>query len=264
MREATMTVTSPLKSDETQARYGAKLRELGVEHFDDGDELPHDYRDLLQELIRVQVDVEGVLLYHDWIKGWLDVAPTPRDRMRIAKLHAEELVHGYQFLKMYRQVDRELTEADFVDDQGRKAQYIFSYAFDTWTDIALLNTLADRMGAFIFQDMTECSYLPWRRLSARIAKDEWGHTALGFSNLRDICQTPQGRDEAQQLLYKWYPAALDMFGRSNSTRQWKYVEWGLKRSLNEELRQAFVAQVDPLLDSLGLEIPPYWYNRQFL
>ena len=125
-----------------------------------------EHRDLLQELIRVQVDVEGVLLYHDWIKGWLDVAPTPRDRMRIAKLHAEELVHGYQFLKMYRQVDRELTEADFVDDQGRKAQYIFSYAFDTWTDIALLNTLADRMGAFIFQDMTECSYLPWRRLIA--------------------------------------------------------------------------------------------------
>jgi 1,2-phenylacetyl-CoA epoxidase catalytic subunit len=55
-----------------------------------------------------------------------------------------------------------------------------------------------------------------------------------------------------------------MFGRSESSRQWHYVEWGLKRSLNEELRQAFVAQVDPLLESLGLEIPPYTYNRQFM
>jgi hypothetical protein len=159
-----------MTSEETQSRYGVRLREMGVEHFDEGDELPEEYRDLLREVVRVQVDVEGVLLYHDWIKGWLDVAPTPRDRMRIAKLHAEELVHGYHFLKMYKQVDRELTAADFEDDDGRKAQYIFSYSFDTWTDIALLNTLADRMGAFIFHDMTDCSYLPWRRLSARIAR----------------------------------------------------------------------------------------------
>ena len=259
-----MTTTISTISEETQALYGAKLRELGVEHFDEGDPLPEEYRDLVREVVRVQVDVEGVLLYHDWIKGWLDVAPEPRDRMRIAKLHAEELVHGYHFLKMYKQVDRELTAADFENDEGRKAQYIFSYAFDTWTDIALLNTLADRMGAFIFQDMADCSYLPWRRLSSRVAKDEWGHTSLGFGNLREICQTQEGKEEAQRLLYKWYPASLDMFGRSESKRQYAYVEWGLKRSLNEELRQAFVTQVNPLLDSLGLEIPPYTYNRQFL
>jgi ring-1,2-phenylacetyl-CoA epoxidase subunit PaaA len=251
-------------TDERRARFGSRLRELGVEHFDDGDDLPAEYRRLVQEVVRVQVDVEGVLLFHDWIKDWLLVAPTPRDRMRIARLHAEELVHGYHFLKMYKQVDRELTAEDFADDEARKAQYIFSYSFDTWTDIALVNTLADRMGAFIFEDMAECSYRPWRRLSSRIAKDERGHTALGFGNLREICQTEEGRDEAQRLLYKWYPASLDMFGRSDSKRQWSYVEWGIKRSLNEELRRSFKAEVDPLIESVGLEVPAYTYNRQFL
>lgn len=251
-------------TEDRETRFGAKLRDLGVDHFDDGDALPDEYRKLVQEVVRVQVDVEGVLLFHDWIKDWLLVAPTPRDRMRIARLHAEELVHGYQFLKMYKQVDRELTAEDFENDEARKAQYIFSYSFDTWTDIALVNTLADRMGAFIFEDMASCSYLPWRRLSARIAKDERGHTALGFGNLREICQTDEGRDDAQRLLYKWYPASLDMFGRSDSKRQWSYVEWGIKRSLNEELRLSFKAQVDPLLESIGLEVPAYTYNRQFL
>jgi 1,2-phenylacetyl-CoA epoxidase catalytic subunit len=42
------------------------------------------------------------------------------------------------------------------------------------------------------------------------------------------------------------------------------VEWGIKRSLNEELRLSFKAEVDPLIESVGLEVPPYTYNRQFL
>ncbi|HZQ28148.1 MAG TPA: Phenylacetic acid catabolic protein [Acidimicrobiales bacterium] len=263
-----MTMVSDAKLGELAARreerYCSKLREMGVDHFDERGELPDEYRQLLRELVRVQVDVEGVLLFHDWIRPWLDVAPTPRDRMRIGRLHAEELVHGYQFLKMYKSIDHELTAEDFADEEARKAQYIFNYAFDTWVDIALLNTLADRMGAFVFADMEECSYLPWRRITGRIAKDERGHTALGFGNLREICETEEGRAEAQQLLYKWYPASLDMFGRTDSDRQWDYLDWGLKKSTNEELRRSFVAQVDPLIESLGLEVPPYEYNRRFL
>jgi ring-1,2-phenylacetyl-CoA epoxidase subunit PaaA len=249
---------------ERERRYCSQLRTLGVDHYDEGDQLPEEYRTLLKELVRVQVDVEGVLLFHDWIRPWLDVAPTPRDKMRIGRLHAEELVHGYQFLKMYQSLDRELTADDFADTEARKAQYIFNYSFDTWTDIALLNTLADRMGAFIFADMDQCSYLPWRRVTVRIAKDERGHTALGFGNLREVCKTEEGRAEAQRLLYKWYPASLDMFGRSESERQWDYLEWGLKKSTNEELRRSFADEVGPLLESLHLEVPDYTYNRRFL
>ena len=53
-------------------------------------------------------------------------------------------------------------------------------------------------------------------------------------------------------------------GRSGSARQWRYVAWGIKRSGNEELRQRFVAEINPLLTQLGLEPPDYLYNRHFL
>jgi ring-1,2-phenylacetyl-CoA epoxidase subunit PaaA len=245
--------------------YGTKLRELGVEGFGAEDDLPPEYAALIREVVRVQCDVESVLMFEDLLRPLLDLAPTPIDKMRMAKLHAEEFYHGYTFWKIYRDLDRELTSEDFFGEgQTRKAQYVFSYGFDTWIDVAILNTLTDRMGAFVFNDMTECSYLPWRRVSQAVAKDEVGHCSLGYMNLTKICQEPGPRAEAQQLLYKWYPAALDMFGRSDSERQWEYITWGIKRSPNEVLRQAWIDEVNPLLTAVGLEPPDPMYNRRFV
>jgi ring-1,2-phenylacetyl-CoA epoxidase subunit PaaA len=191
----------------------------------------------------------------------MDLAPTPLDRMRITRLYSEEIVHGYTFWKMYRDLGVETSLEDFQDEG--KAQYIFGYAIETWLDLALLNTLSDRMGVFVFQDSLNCSYAPWAKVSKQVYKDERGHCSLGFMNLKKICQDDRGREAAQEALYKWWPATIDMFGRSDSTRQWRYVEWGLKEKGNEELRQAYVAEAVPIVRSLGLEPPPYLYNRRF-
>jgi ring-1,2-phenylacetyl-CoA epoxidase subunit PaaA len=221
-------------------RYKRELEELGLERYDSDAELPAEYRDLLLQLVRVQVDVEGILLFKDFFRPYIDLAPTPADRMRITRLYSEEVVHGYTFWKMYRDLGIETAMADFED--GSKAQYIFGY---------------------VFRDTLQCSYRPWARVSQQVYKDERGHCSLGFMNLSKICETDEGREAAQEGLYKWWPATLDMFGRSDSARQWRYVEWGLKENGNEELRQEYVAEMVPILRSIDLEPPPYLYNRRF-
>lgn len=241
---------------------GRKLEEQGVSGYDTGDDLPAEYRELLLQLVRVQVDVEGVLLFKDFYKPYLDLAPTPVDRMRITKLYSEEIVHGYTFWKMYKDLGVEAGMADFEGES--KAQYIFGYSIETWLDLALLNTLSDRMGVFVFKDTLDCSYRPWARISHQVYKDERGHCSLGFMNLKKLCLTEEGREAAQEGMYKWWPATLDMFGRSDSQRQWTYVEWGLKEKGNEELRQEYVAEMVPIVRSIGLEPPPYLYNRRFV
>lgn len=242
--------------------WGSELDALGVDGYDADAEFPDEYRQLLLQLVRVQVDVEGVLLFKDWMRPLIDLAPTPLDRMRWTRLYAEEIVHGYTFWKMYRDLGIETTIDDFDTDDS-KAQYIFGYALETWLDIAILNTISDRMGVFVFHDSLNCSYRPWARVSHQVYKDERGHCSLGFMNLQKICDTPHGRDAAQEALYKWWPATLDMFGRSDSQRQWTYIQWGLKEHGNEELRQTYIAETVPILRSLGLEPPPYLYNRRF-
>src|SRR5438309_1053470 len=102
-------------------RYGRLLEERDVERYDTGDELPDEYRQLLLQLVRVQVDVEGILLFKDFFRPYIDLAPTPLDRMRITKLYCEEIVHGYTFWKMYRDLG---VETDISDFEGNsKAQY---------------------------------------------------------------------------------------------------------------------------------------------
>src|SRR5438270_712449 len=73
-----------------------------------------------------------------------------------------------------------------------------------------------------------------------------------------------GKTFAQSKLEKWYPAGLDMFGKSDSTRQYDYIRWGLRRRSNAEMRQAFQDEVDALLRSIGLTPPDPLANRRFL
>lgn len=68
----------------------------------------------------------------------------------------------------------------------------------------------------------------------------------------------------QKLLEKWYPAALDMFGRSDSPNASKFISWGLKSVGNAEIREAYKADVDGKLVAPGLEPPDERKNRRFL
>ncbi len=68
----------------------------------------------------------------------------------------------------------------------------------------------------------------------------------------------------QGLLAKWYPAALDMFGRSDSPNASRFIRWGLKSVGNAEIREAYKDYVDGKLASLGLDPPDERKNRRFL
>jgi ring-1,2-phenylacetyl-CoA epoxidase subunit PaaA len=68
----------------------------------------------------------------------------------------------------------------------------------------------------------------------------------------------------QRALDQWYVKALDMFGRSESTRDQRYIYWGLKRRTNAQARQEFIREVDPLIEKLGLRVPDPIQGRQYL
>jgi 1,2-phenylacetyl-CoA epoxidase catalytic subunit len=65
----------------------------------------------------------------------------------------------------------------------------------------------------------------------------------------------------QKAVDFWYPKALDMFGRSESKRSERYRYWGLKRRSNEQARNDYIKEVDPLIVKLGLQVPSVEKNR---
>lgn len=231
--------------------------------FEAGDPLPDEYRELLYRVLKVAADTETSLLFPetDWLKGIIGLAPTPEDKLRITRLYWEELNHGYIFYKIWQDLGVTPTAEDY---KGTRDVYFADTPLETWTDVVLMNTLADRVGLYQYRQMEDCSYLPLARIVPKIARDEVGHATLGYNNLKALCEDPKGKAEAQRLLFKWYPVALDMFGRSESKRDKRYIEWGLKKQTNTELRRSFIQEVNPLLQSVGLEPPPETYNRKFL
>ncbi|HKN38224.1 MAG TPA: hypothetical protein VJ456_03835, partial [Acidimicrobiia bacterium] len=107
--------------------FGSELEALGVTGFDEGDELPEEYRELITQVVMVQADLESELVFDSsLLRHNILAAPDPRGRMRMAKFFAEEVRHGYTFWSIAKGLGVELTGRYFREAK-RKRQEVFDH-----------------------------------------------------------------------------------------------------------------------------------------
>ena len=70
--------------------------------------------------------------------------------------------------------------------------------------------------------------------------------------------------DVQRAIDKWYPRALDTFGKSDSRASRLAVAYGLRRWGNAELRGMYKEDIDAQLTALGLTVPPEDRGRKIL
>jgi 1,2-phenylacetyl-CoA epoxidase catalytic subunit len=63
------------------------------------------------------------------------------------------------------------------------------------------------------------------------------------------------RDAVQAAVDKWYPYAVDVFGRDGSPNEERYCELAVKTAQNGHVRQVFIDCVERDLADLGLRAP---------
>ena len=63
------------------------------------------------------------------------------------------------------------------------------------------------------------------------------------------------KKDVQAAIDKWYPHALATFGKADSKFSELAVAFGIRRWGNEELRQMYIADIDPQIEALGLTVP---------
>lgn len=231
--------------------------------FDEGDELPEEYRKLLMKMLRHEGERAGNKSFLGLMGTCLELtetmAPNADARLLKSEYVAEELKHAIMFHRLALGFD-----TSFALQDVPYAHYAFHLPKETWADDAFFHFLIDLNGAFHARDWRESSYLPLRKISRTIERDEFGHSEMGYYFLHEICSESRGRVLAQTLLPKWYSAALDMFGRSDSPNTPKFINWGLKSLGNEEIRRKYKAYVDAKLTALGLDIPDELQGRRFV
>ena len=230
--------------------------------FEEGEALPEEYRALLIRMLRHEGERAGNKSFLGLMATCLDLAEAifPPDAQLIKSEYvAEELKHAIMFHRLAVGLER-----DFALKDVPYAHYSFHLPRETWADDAFFHFFVDLNGAFHARDWRESSYAPLAKMAATVERDELGHSEMGYWFLRRICADARGRTVTQRLLPKWYAAALDMFGRSDSPNVPKFIRWGLKSVGNAEIRQAYKQYVDRKLVELGLDVPDERAGRRFL
>lgn len=225
---------------------------------------PREYQELVVNLLATHASGEAFVLNDDVYAHWAADAPTVEDRFMVLRTVEEELMHAREGWRMLRQIEELVEYSDLVPYAVSTLEG-FRHRVDEWAEHAALCALTDRVGVFQQEEQLDNSYLPYAE-SIRTAffPVEKGHAARGRYWLRQLVETPEGKAKAQQAVDVWWPRALDMFGRSDTPRQHRFIYYRLKRRTNEERRQAYIPIVSAELATLGLTVPDPMVGRKIL
>jgi ring-1,2-phenylacetyl-CoA epoxidase subunit PaaA len=225
-----------------------------------------EYLGLLRRVLAIQSDCEigGPHLYVD---SMLPAAPSRIDKMVVARTAAEEIDHFRKFATLAGELG---VDTSYLLTRPNQERYVeaFRGKITIWEDHVVFGALIDRVGKYQLQEFVGCTYAPIARLveqPSKIMEEEFGHIDYGVTRTAELAaKGGEQKERVQRAVNYWYVTALDMFGNSTSKRVQRYIDWGLKRRTNEEARQDYIAEVNPLIESMGLQVPDPTTGRHHL
>jgi len=234
------------------------------------EQMSPEYYAALLNLLQMQADSElaGGIGYMPWIAK----APGVQEKLVVASIVKEEIGHANLIYNLLRKLEFDVDahvaahQWELRVDNGNigtdrladdRRVNIFYYPIDTWADFIMFNFTMDRGAGHQLYDAEHCSYAPWNRAIGKIAAEEAGHMHHGDSWVQRLAQNPETHDDIQAALDRWYPRVMNIFGRPNTPKNRLYREFGLKVRDNDDVRRAFVEDVQPKVDAWGLQLPEW-------
>jgi 1,2-phenylacetyl-CoA epoxidase catalytic subunit len=242
----------------------------GMRKIETVEQMPADYRETLLKIVYALASTEFASVEQH--QAWINQGPTAEDRFAQAQICADEAHQGFidsRLLKTFGPEGEAYAEKLLTTRMGEHPLHAFNVPFESWPDVCGFCFLMDHVAWYHLRAFEDSSFAPFAREMTTMVHEERFHASFGARRIKDLVENPRyqdlakaGKAEAQQTVDKWYPHALDTFGKAQSKFSDLAVAYGIRRWGNEELRRMWKADLDKQITALGLAVPDSGVGRR--
>jgi ring-1,2-phenylacetyl-CoA epoxidase subunit PaaA len=187
-------------------------------------------------------------------------APRINSYISVTGIVQDELGHAHIAYRLLRDLGVDVEALVYErDPKDFRHPYAFDVPLDTWSEMVVANAFYDRAGFCILDDVyRNSSYGPWKRALVKVEREENFHLRHGEQWVATMSESPESKAELQAAIDWMFPMVMEWFGLPDSMkRHTEQIEYGMKGSTNDELRQTWLSTAVPLCEQHGLDVPAH-------
>jgi 1,2-phenylacetyl-CoA epoxidase catalytic subunit len=244
----------------------------GMRKIEAVEQMTPEYRSVVLKLIYALASTEFASVEQH--QAFINAGPTAEDRFSQAQVCADEAFQGMEdcrLLALFGPEGKAMADDLLHKKMGEHLLEAFNIPFESWVDLCMFCCTMDLVAWHHLRAFENSSFAPFARSMTSMVHEERFHASFGQNRVKAMMTNPDylalckaTHEDVQKALLKWYPRSLDTFGGKNSKFSTQAVALGIRRYENEELRQRWIEDINPFLQSIGLEPPPVDYDRHIL
>jgi ring-1,2-phenylacetyl-CoA epoxidase subunit PaaA len=249
---ATVEDLAPRSEDEVREHLAAGKLVEGLQH------MSPSYLQGIRRILTVSADTELVSA-----PAYLRAAahaPALNNFGSAVSIIQDELAHAHIGYRLLGDLGVEMQALIYErEPTAFKYPYAFDVPLDSWYEMVLANALYDQAGFVLLSDVHQHStFGPWKRALAKVDKEETFHLRHGRTWVKKLAADPASKKQLQASLDWMFILTLEWFGLPDDRKRHPVqLEYGFKGKTNDELRQAWMAEVVPFMDEVGLDVPAH-------
>jgi 1,2-phenylacetyl-CoA epoxidase catalytic subunit len=234
-----------------------------IKKLETREEMTQEFLDVACHFLSIQADSGYAAVQQ--LRPWLDHAPNAEDRWVIARVLNEEMRRAWQMSKLLQELGRgDLVEEMLWRKTGEHKIESLNMPIDSWFDTCVYLFYVTGVVFYYLRAFGDSSYAPLDRAVGQMVKEERLHRAFSINKVTEFARVPENKPQLVEYTEKWFPRALDSFGRSGSRAHKLAVDVGLMTVGNDALRQQYMDDLKPHVEKWGITLPSVTFDRHIL
>ncbi len=243
---------APLSEEQVKERLAAGKLVEGLQH------MSPKYLEGMRRILTVSADTEFVSA-PSYLRA-AQHAPALNNFGSAMSIIQDELAHAHIGYRLLGDLG---VDMDWLIYERPAGQFKYPYAFDvplnSWVELVCANAMYDQAGFVLLGDVFQTStFGPWKRALAKVDKEETFHLRHGRTWLKKLVRDRDGCAAAQAAVDWMFILTLEWFGLPDDQKKHsEQLDYGFKGKTNDQLRQAWMAEVVPFMEEIGIRVPAH-------